>query len=503
MTPRLREPFSRLRLILAAGAAAAGALVPGVAAPDPAAGDRPVFRLLVPSGLTIGRVVLGAEVDDSRVATVVWTVGDVTRRSGPPSFEASFAVGAVPHERTVLAVALDREKNPLYEKEAILNPGERFLGVEILSPFEGQRLSGTVRVLIRARIPGDDAIAALTLDAGEGPRLIPGDGPERTAFADIPDRTTPLAVHLRTTGGRTAERTIVLNGRGILASSEAHIVEQVVGVTRGGEPLEGLVSGDFSVRDASGPCEIREVRLLRDLPLAAGLLVDTSQSLMHRDALKQATASLFVDRTLRDADRAFLTRFGPAVVKVVGWTREKAPIRQAVLALEDDVLPGTLLYDGVIHALYQFQGYQGARALLLITDGRVYEDDVEAATAIAYAKQSGVKIFALGLPATAEVVVPKKEKDGEGRTVERLDYVPVAEPPDLTSLGALADATGGRVYAVTRADDLPRLYAEIERDLRTQYLVSYVPNVKRTGTFHTVEVTARRGRVQTSPGFFY
>ena len=497
------EPFSRRRLILAAGAAAAGALVPGVGAPDAAAGDRPVFRLLVPPGMTTGRVVLRAEADDPRVASVVWTVDDVTRRAGPPSFEVSFAVGAVPHERMVLAVALDREKSPLYQKEAILNPGERFLGVEILSPFAGQKLSGTVRVVIHARVPADDAIAALTLDAGEGPRPVPGDGTERTALVNVPDRTTPLAVHLRTASGRTAERTIVLNGRGILTTSEAHIVEQVVGVYRGSEPLEGLAAGDFSVRDTTGPCEIREVRLLKDLPLAAGLLVDTSQSLMHRDALKQATATLFVDRTLGDGDRAYLTRFGPAVVKVVGWTREKAPIRQAVLSLGDDVLPGTLLYDGVVRALYQFQGYQGARALLLITDGRVYEDDVEEATAIAYAKQSGVKIYALGLPATAEVSVTKKEKDSEGKMVRRLDYVPVAEPPDLVSLGALAEATGGRVYAVRKAEDLPRFYAEIERDLRTQYLVSYVPNVKRTGTFHAVEVTTRRGRVQTSPGFFY
>lgn len=503
MMARPMESFSRRHLILAAGAAAAGALVPGVAAPGTTAGDRPVFRLLVPPGMTTGRVVLRAESDDPRVATVVWTVDDVTRRAGPPAFEASFDVGAVPHERTVLALALDGGKKPLYQKEAVLNPGERFLGVEILSPFSGQKLSGTVRVVVRARVPGDDTISALTIDAGEGPRPVPGDGPERTALVDIPDRTTPLAVHLRTRGGRTAERTIVLNGRGILTTSEAHIVEQVVGVYRGSEPLEGLVAGDFSVRDATGPCEIREVRLLKDLPLAAGLLVDTSQSLMHRDALKQATANLFVDRTLRDGDRAFLTRFGPAVVRVVGWTRDRAPIRTAVLALENDVLAGTLLYDGVIRALYQFQGDQGARALLLISDGKPYDDDVEAATAIAYAKQSGVKIYALGLPTTTEVAVPKKEKDAEGNVVERLDYIPVAEPPDLVSLGALADATGGRVYPVTKAEDLPRFYAEIERDLRTQYLVSYVPNVRRTGSFHAVEITARRGRVQTSPGFFY
>ncbi|MFI5181049.1 MAG: VWA domain-containing protein [Thermoanaerobaculia bacterium] len=485
-----------------ASAVLAGSLALGAAALG-GGGDRPVFRLDIPSGMTTGRVVLHAETDDPRVASVVWTVDDLTRRAAPPGFEAEFYVGAVPHERPILAVALDDEKNALYQQSAILNPGERFLGVEIRSPFAGQKISGRIRVDIRVHVPADDALAALTLDSGDGPRDVPGDSPERTALVNVPDRATPLAVHLRTVSGRTAERTIVLNGRGILTTSEAHIVEQVVGVYRGSEPLEGLAAADFSVRDATGPCEIREVRLLRDLPLAVGLLVDTSQSLMHRDALKQATANRFVERTLREGDRVFLTRFGPAVVKVVGWTREKAPVRQAVLDLEDDVFAGTLLYDGVIRALYQFQGHQGARALLLISDGRPYEEVVEAASAIAYAKQSGVKIYALALPSTAEKTITKKEKDDEGKTIEKLEYVPVTEPPDLLTLGALANATGGRVYPVTKAEGLPRLYAEIERDLRTQYLVSYVPNAKRTGTFHRVEVNARRGRVQTSPGFFY
>jgi VWFA-related protein len=494
---------SRRRLIFASALTAAGALAAGFGAGDAAGGDRPAFRLVVPGGMTTGRVTLRAESDDPRVTTVLWTVGDVTRRAAPPAFEASFEAGAVPHERSILAVAVDSGKNPLYQQEAVLNPGERFLAVEIASPFAGQKVSGEVRVVVRARVPADDLLASLTLDAGDGARPIPGDGPERTATVTVPDRTTPLAVHLRTASGRSAERTIVLNGRGIVTSSEAHIVEQVVGVYRGSEPLEGLAAGDFSVRDAVGSCEIREVRLLRDLPLAVGLLVDTSQSLMHRDALKQATANLLVERTLREGDRAFLTRFGPAVVKVVGWTREKAPIQKAVLAIEDDVFAGTLLYGGVIRALYQFQGYQGARALLLISDGRPYDEEVEAASAIAYAKQSGVKIYALALPSTAERYVSKLVKDEKGKMVQKFELVPFTEPPDLLTLGALAEATGGRVYPVTKEEDLPRIYAEIERDLRTQYLVSYVPNTKRTGTFHAVEVRARRGRVLTSPGFFH
>ncbi len=52
-------------------------------------------------------------------------------------------------------------------------------------------------------------------------------------------------------------------------------------------------------------------------------------------------------------------------------------------------MPGTLLHSAVLRALYEFQGSQGARALVLVTDGNAFDDDVEEKDAIAYARQSG------------------------------------------------------------------------------------------------------------------
>lgn len=475
------------------------AVTPSAGSPD----ETPAFHLEVPAGMATGRVVLRARVEDPRVATVVWTVGDTTRRAVRPDFSAAFDVGPVPQERRVVAVAVDGNRQALYQQETMLNPGERFVGVEILSPLEGQTASGPVPVLVEARVPEDDAVQSLSIQAGGEPWPLAGDGARRRAVVTVPDRTTPVSAFLATASGRRVEKTIILNGRGVLATAEAHVVEQMVGVYRGGEPLEGLAAADFAVRDAGGPCEIREVTLLRDTPLAVGLLVDTSQSLMYMDALKQATANLFLERVLRERDKAFLLRFGAAVVRIADWTRSKEVLRRFVLALEDEPVSGTLLHQAVIRGLYQFQGSQGARALLLITDGNEYDDEVPESAALDYARQSGVKIYALGLPWTALSLVPARVKDKNGTWREELQQVPVEKPPNLKVLERFAEATGGRVYAVTKAADLPRFYGQIERDIRTQYLVSYLPNVKRTGSFHTVEIRTRRGRVQTAPGFFY
>ncbi len=452
--------------------------------------------------MSVGRVALRADAADARVAAVRWTVDDTTRTL-PPPFTLVLDVGPVPQEKRVVAVALDRDRKPLYWQEAVLNPGERALHLEILSPVEGERVVGPVTVLLRASVPPGDAVESLVVDASGSSAPATGDGDEQSAVVDVPDRTTALSATLRTANGRKAERTIVLNGRGVVTSSEAHIVEQMVAVTRGGEPLEGLSAADFKVRDSTGACEVRDVTLLKDTPLAVGILVDTSESLLYTEALRQATAGLFLERTLKERDRAFLTRFGPGVTKVVDWTRSKEALRTSILALPVDEIPGTLLYSGIVRALYQFQGQQGARALVLITDGNVFEDDLEAEPALEYARQSGVKIYALGLPTTGHLESFVREKDAEGKTVKRVVLEPVRLPPNLEALEPFAKETGGRVYAVRKAEELPKIFAEIERDIRTQYLVSYVSNVKRKAAFHSVEIRASKGTVRTAPGFYY
>jgi VWFA-related protein len=423
-------------------------------------------------------------------------------RPPAPAFALEFDLGPVPRETTVTAAALDGQRQVLYRQQAVLNPGGRRLALEILSPLDGQRASGPTPVLVHASAPPGDSLAAVTLDAPGGEVALAGDE-VRTAVVDLPQETAPLIARVRTAAGRVAERTIIVNGRGLVASSDAHVVEQTVAVTKGGEPLEGLGAADFKVSDDRGPCEIREVTLLRDAPLAIGLSIDTSLSLLYTEALRSAAANTFLDRTLHRGDLAFLHRFGVAVAEVAAWTGDRALLKKNVLDLGYDGVPGTLLHTAILRALYEFQGGQGARALVLVTDGNAFEDDVEEKDAVAYARQSGVKIYALGLPFTSETGTPVRVRGPDGSVVVHEKVERASYPPNLEVLRRLTDATGGRTYQVKREADLPRIFAAVERDLRTQYLVSYVSNARKKGVFHPVEVRASRGTVSTAAGFFY
>ena len=56
-------------------------------------------------------------------------------------------------------------------------------------------------------------------------------------------------------------------------------------------------------------------------------------------------------------------------------------------------------------------------------------------------------------------------------------------------LTRIANDSGGRAYFPKDIGEIPAIAAQISKDLRTQYVVSYYPtNEKRDGTFRTVQV---------------
>ena len=469
---------------------------------EAAAGPEPAFSLDVPDSLVIGPVTLKARTTDPRVAAVDWKFQGRSKVT-PPPFELTVDAGRIPLPKTVVATALDAAGQPLFRQEAILDPGERFVSVNILAPLQGQEVSGSVSVLVKPRIPPGEGVASLTLEDGSGPKPLPDSRDVRQLDIAVPRRTVALTAFLRTTEGRTAEQTILVNGMGFSSSESAHVVEQIVSVQRNKEPVEGLTPADFSVKDETGTCDVREVRLLRETPLALGLAIDTSVSLLHTEALKRVTAGLFVSKALKERDLAYLMSFGPAVRRNVAWTRSRDAVRHALLALAEDQEAGTRLHQVLLHALYQFQGAQGGRALILVTDGNAFEDPVAEAAALEYVKLSAVPIYALGLPWATLTKRTLREFDDNGKKVKRIVREPEMHAPNISFLKKLAKASGGRVFEVTKAEELPRIYREIDHDIRTQYLVSYVAGASRKTSFHPVSVRVKNADVRTAPGYYH
>jgi VWFA-related protein len=94
---------------------------------------------------------------------------------------------------------------------------------------------------------------------------------------------------------------------------------------------------------------------------------------------------------------------------------------------------------------------------------------------------------------------------GGGYHAQAAQYLAMLEKAER-ELTELAESTGGRIYLPTADDDLQRAYAEVAEELKTQYIVTYVPTSERAveEAYHKVEVMVRGGSYQahTRRGYY-
>ena len=138
---------------------------------------------------------------------------------------------------------------------------------------------------------------------------------------------------------------------------------------------------------------------------------------------------------------------------------------------------GTALWDSLLFTIDYFHGTRGQRALLVISDGEDRRSRATVEEVIRFAQYTSVTIYTIGLEAAM----------GRGRS----------------GLRQLAEQTGGRSYLPRSGARLTEIFAEIESDLRSRYLLAY-QSVSASREFREIEVSVEGTAldVQTSRGYF-
>jgi VWFA-related protein len=107
------------------------------------------------------------------------------------------------------------------------------------------------------------------------------------------------------------------------------------------------------------------------------------------------------------------------------------------------------------------------RAILLLSDGDDHSSRVRLYQAVEYAVRHNTVVYAIGIR-------DKDLDDGEMRK----DF-----------LNDLSEQTGGRAFFPKRPADLPAAFAQIEQELRAQYLITYTPtNRARDGSYRRLQI---------------
>lgn len=268
------------------------------------------------------------------------------------------------------------------------------------------------------------------------------------------------------------------------ARIEVNLVEVFAVVTnRAGEPITDLEAEDFELRIGRRRVPIERFERATDVALTLGLVFDTSGSMVALMPDAKQAGARFLASIVRDEDRAFLVDFDTRPRLAHGMTRDIGSLLRHFGRLE--AKGRTALYDAVVFGALQFDAEPGRRALVVLTDGMPSGSRFGPRDCIKLARERAVPIYSIDLSGV-------------------LDTFSTAKVPLL----ALAKATGGRVHTipgdptglgdyegVSRA--LEAAYAQIERELRSQYIMTFTTAEPLTADeLKSIEVKVDRPKTQ-------
>jgi VWFA-related protein len=330
-----------------------------------------------------------------------------------------------------------------------------------------------------------------------------------------------------------------------------------------GALVTNLQIGDFTLTEDRRPQTIKSFTRESNLPFRLGLLVDTSHSLSGAMESERKAAGKFVDQMLPEkpkdvSDQAFLIHFDREVELLQDFTtsrdklhhelEEMGPSRRAP---DDSRGPepgsedrdrggdepgggndrgggpgrgGTQLYDAIYLAADELmKPKDGRKALVVFSDGVDRSSKMDLNDAVDAADRAGVAVYAIyfkgeqersggGFPGNGGhrggLSWPgsgggnpgggggypggggsKKEQDVDGKKV----------------LEKIATRTGGRCFEAKKKDNLEEIYGQIAEELRSQYLLTYTPDlVDKEGGFHKIALKANKSNltVVTREGYY-
>lgn len=247
---------------------------------------------------------------------------------------------------------------------------------------------------------------------------------------------------------------------------------------------------DFTVFEDGQPQQITSFRR-EDVPVALGILIDNSGSMMEkREKVNDAAINLV--KASNPQDQVFIVNFADEAYKDQDFTSSVDLLQEALEHIE--ARGGTALYDAVVgSAKYMIQSEPFLKkhsivkkVLLVVTDG---EDNASLSSleeAIRYVQtENGPTIYTIGV----------LDKDAHEKRARR-------------ALEALAVQTGGVAFFPRDLNEVDAISKEVAKDIRNQYIIQYRSTKPQSeGGYRQVRVDANapgygRLQVRTRSGYY-
>jgi VWFA-related protein len=281
---------------------------------------------------------------------------------------------------------------------------------------------------------------------------------------------------------------------------DSAIVRVNIGVVdQRGRPITSLDRPSFSVYEDGVKQEISHFEL-SSAPFSVVMMLDMSGSTKSFRQNIALSAARFMD-ALAPQDRVAVIEFYDKVNLLNDFTTDRRTIAHSISAANGT--GNTNLYKGLELALEKL-GKEGNRrkAIVVLTDGvdtSAKNKDRDFLSRFPEGEMS----TAIKPDASSELSRLLDRADRLGVTIYPLalptgDPAKLADPTPLqvamwkaarSRLQLVADRTGGTLNAISRLDEMGRLYAVVAAELRTLYTIEYQPtNLTRDGKWRNIKV---------------
>jgi Ca-activated chloride channel family protein len=244
-------------------------------------------------------------------------------------------------------------------------------------------------------------------------------------------------------------------------------------IDKKGRFITDLTLENFEIKENGERQQIISLSKENEVPLNVGVLMDTSNSVRPKLKFEKEAAMNFLDAVVRRGkDVALFVIFNSKVELLQDFTDNLEDLRDAIFAVKAG--GPTALYDAIYRVGEEkMPTANGRRAFIVISDGDDTASRNTLEDAIEMAQKTETVTYCIGTNNAGFFSVKGGVSEAEGNK----------------ELKRLAEETGGRAFFPTEVTELDKNFADIEQELRSQYVLFYVSNNQdRDGKFRKLEV---------------
>jgi Ca-activated chloride channel family protein len=243
-----------------------------------------------------------------------------------------------------------------------------------------------------------------------------------------------------------------------------------------GRPVLGLGGAQIRVLDNGMTASLTSFQAAAGMPLRLALLLDSSDSMRPGFAAARQAAQAFLRGVQRSADnQIFALRFAAGEAAGTG-SNQTSTLATCPLGGQ------TALYDALITSAGILRSTTPSRrALLVLSDGEDNYSRATLAEALVVLQEADIAVYSVSVHSA------------------RLEY------PGDRVLRQLTAATGGRAFLLGNYAAFSKVLANIENELRGQYVVGFRPRGSLAADeFHNVKIIAlKRGtHIRARAGYY-